>query len=121
MCKPVTALAVLHLVEEGKLDLNADANQYLKSWKTPVNEFTAQTKVTLRELLSHSAGMTVHGFAGYAAGESVPTLVQVLNGAAPANSPAIRVATVPGKAWKYSGGDRCVFLSPLSPFRVLIR
>jgi CubicO group peptidase (beta-lactamase class C family) len=102
--KPITALAVLHLVQEGKLDLDTDVNQYLKTWKVPENEFTAKTKVTLRELLTHSAGMTVHGFPGYASNEPVPTVVQVLNGEKPANTPAIRVDTTPGTKWRYSGG-----------------
>ena len=63
----------------------------LKSWKVPENEFTAKEKVTVRRLLSHSAGMTVHGFPGYAAGAPVPSLVQVLNGEKPANTDPIRV------------------------------
>src|SRR5579863_4970264 len=85
--KPVTAMAVLHLVESGKLNLDADVNQYLKIWKVPANAFTEKTKITLRELLSHTAGMTVHGFPGYASGSALPTLVQVLNGEKPANTP----------------------------------
>ena len=89
--KPVAAVAALRLVEAGKLDLDADVNRYLKTWKVPDNEFTAKTKVTLRELLTHTAGMTVHGFAGYASGAPVPTLVEVLNGEMPANSPAMRM------------------------------
>src|SRR5438876_8858011 len=80
---PVTAVAVLRLVEQGKLNLDVDVNQYLRSWKLPSNRFTEKKKVTLRELLSHTAGATVHGFAGYATGQKVPTLVQVLNGESP--------------------------------------
>jgi CubicO group peptidase (beta-lactamase class C family) len=102
--KPVTALAVLRLVQSGKLDLDTDVNQYLKSWKVPENEFTAKKNVTLRELLTHTAGTTVHGFPGYAAGAPVPALVQVLNGEKPANTEQIRVETVPGTNWSYSGG-----------------
>jgi CubicO group peptidase (beta-lactamase class C family) len=102
--KPVTAVAALRLVQSGKLDLDADVNRYLKTWKVPDNEFTAKTKVTLRELLTHTAGMTVHGFPGYASGAPVPTLLQVLNGEKPANSPAIRVDATPGSMWRYSGG-----------------
>jgi CubicO group peptidase (beta-lactamase class C family) len=102
--KPVTAMAVLHLVEEGKLDLDADVNQYLKTWKVPANTFTEKTKVTLRELLTHTAGMTVHGFPGYATDATRPTVVQVLNGEKPANTPAIVVDTIPGTNWRYSGG-----------------
>jgi CubicO group peptidase (beta-lactamase class C family) len=102
--KPVSALAVMQLVEAGKLNLDADVNDYLRSWKVPASELTSKEKVTLRRLLSHSAGMTVHGFAGYAAGEKVPTLVEVLNGTPPANSAPIRVDIVPGTQWRYSGG-----------------
>ena len=60
--------------------------------------------VTLRELLTHTGGTTVHGFPGYAAGEPVPTLVQVLDGEKPANTAAIRIETAPGTKWNYSGG-----------------
>lgn len=102
--KPVAALAALRLVEQGKLSLDEDVNAKLVSWKVPGNEFTKEQKVTLRRLLTHSAGLTVHGFPGYAAGAQVPTLVQVLNGEKPANTPAIRVDTVPGRLWRYSGG-----------------
>jgi CubicO group peptidase (beta-lactamase class C family) len=102
--KPVTALAVLQLAESGKLDLDAAVNQYLKTWKVPANSFTEKAKVTLRELITHTAGMTVHGFPGYASGAARPTEVQVLNGEKPANTPAIQVDTTPGTLWRYSGG-----------------
>lgn len=102
--KPVTALEVLHLVQTGRLALDADVNGYLKTWKIPTNGFTQRKAVTLRELLSHTAGVTVHGFAGYAAGEPLPTLPEILNGTPPANSPPIRVDRVPGTQWRYSGG-----------------
>jgi CubicO group peptidase (beta-lactamase class C family) len=102
--KPVAAMAILSLVQSGKLDLDTDVNQYLASWKLPASPLTDRTKVTLRHLLTHTGGVTVHGFPGYAAGETVPTLVQVLNGEKPANTPAIRVDTAPGTIWRYSGG-----------------
>jgi CubicO group peptidase (beta-lactamase class C family) len=102
--KPVAVMGALRLVQEGKLSLDADINSFLVSWKLPENEFTKTEKVTLRRIMSHSAGLTVHGFGGYGAGRPVPSLVQVLDGRAPANSPAIRVDTVPGTIWRYSGG-----------------
>ena len=64
--KSVAALGALHLVEEGKLSLDEDVNHRLKTWKVPENSFTREKKVTLRRLLSHTAGLTVHGFPGYA-------------------------------------------------------
>lgn len=102
--KPATAMAILHLVQSGKLDLDTDVNQYLTSWKIPPNQFTEKRAVTLRELLTHTAGVTEHGFLGYAAGRPLPTLVQVLNGEWPANTPPIVVDTEPGTKWNYSGG-----------------
>jgi CubicO group peptidase (beta-lactamase class C family) len=102
--KPVAAMVALHLVDEGKLSLDDDVNLKLRSWKLPENEFTKTRKVTLRRLLNHSAGLTVHGFAGYGAGERVPSLLDVLDGAKPANSAPIRVDITPGTQWRYSGG-----------------
>ena len=63
--KPVAAAGALALVEQGKLALDEDVNQKLKTWKVPDNGFTKTEKVTLRRLMSHTAGLTVHGFPGY--------------------------------------------------------
>jgi len=106
--KPVAGMAALSLVEEGLLSLDEDVNSQLKSWQLPQNRFTADSVVSLRRLLTHSAGLTVHGFRGYAAGEAVPTTIQVLNGEKPANSAAIVADTFPGSLWRYSGGGYTV-------------
>ena len=102
--KPVSAAAALHLVETGKLNLDEDVNRKLKSWHVPENEFTRDQKVTLRRILSHSAGLTVHGFPGYPVAEPIPTLIQILDGNKPANTAAIRVDMAPGTKERYSGG-----------------
>jgi CubicO group peptidase (beta-lactamase class C family) len=102
--KPVTALATLHYVEAGKFSLDENVNDKLVSWKVPENEFTKEQKVSLRRILSHSAGTTVHGFAGYAVGEKLPTIVQILNGEPPANNQPVRVDAIPGTKFNYSGG-----------------
>ena len=102
--KPLAAMAALKLVEQGKLSLGADTNSYLTSWKLPAAPVAAGKTITLRELLTHTAGITVHGFPGYATNDPVPTLVQVLNGERPANTPAIRSDAPPGEQWRYSGG-----------------
>jgi CubicO group peptidase (beta-lactamase class C family) len=106
--KPVSALAALRLVQDGKLSLDDNVNSKLRSWTVAENEFTKEQRVTLRRILSHNAGLTVHGFPGYGAGEPVPTMAQILNGETPANNPPIRVDTVPGTLWRYSGGGYVV-------------
>lgn len=81
----------------------------LVTWKVSDNEFTVKEKVTLRRLMSHSAGLTVHGFPGYASGvEPVPSVAQLLNGEKPANTAAVRVDYVPGTRSRYSGGGTTV-------------
>jgi len=106
--KPVAAVGAMTLVEQGKLNLDDDVDSYLKEWKVPENEFTKEQKVTLRRLLSHTAGLTVHGFPGYEAGTAVPTTMEVLDGKKPANTAAIRVDIVPGTQYRYSGGGYTV-------------
>src|SRR5207248_2344824 len=61
-----------------------------------------------RRILSHSAGTTVHGFSGYSVGSPLPTTLQILDGAKPATSPAVRVDTVPGATYRYSGGGMMI-------------
>jgi CubicO group peptidase (beta-lactamase class C family) len=106
--KPVSALGALRLVEVGKLALDEDVNARLTSWKVPENEFTRERKVTLRGILSHAAGLTVHGFPGYATDGPIPTLVQVLDGVKPSNTAPIRVDIPPGSEERYSGGGYTV-------------
>lgn len=106
--KPVAALAALKLVQDGKINLDRPANDYLKSWKIADNEFTRKTPVTLRQLLSHTAGTTQHGFWGYTPDHPRPTLVQVLSGSPPAQSRPIIVNAEPGKDFRYSGGGTIV-------------
>ena len=106
--KPIAAMGALLLVDRKKLSLDEDVNRSLRSWKVPENEHTAGNPVTLRRLLSHSAGLTVHGFPGYVIGRPVPTVVQVLDGEPPANTAAVRVDVTPGSRWRYSGGGYTV-------------
>lgn len=121
--KPVTAMAALKLVEEGKLTLDADINTVLASWKLTTAD-GAPAAASLRQLLSHTAGTSVSGFPGYAAGKPVPALLQVLDGAAPANTRAVRVDGPQG-SFRYSGGGYSVVQQALAdrsgrPFDALL-
>jgi CubicO group peptidase (beta-lactamase class C family) len=105
--KPVAVLAMLRLVDRGLLELDEDVNRRLTSWQVPpTGEW--QPVITLRQLASHSAGLTVHGFPGYRAGDEVPTPVQILDGARPSNVFGVRVELVPGTQFRYSGGGTVV-------------
>ena len=122
--KPVAAMGALKLVEEGKIGLDDNINAALTTWKLPENELTAEHPVTLRQLLSHSGGTTVHGFRGYAEGEPVPSITDILDGKG--NSPAVRVDLEPGKQMRYSGGGVTVMQLALTdvekaPFPEILR
>jgi CubicO group peptidase (beta-lactamase class C family) len=88
--------------------LHADINTYLKSWKFPYDSVSHGKKITLAQLLSHSAGLTVHGFPGYDRKDTIPSLPQVLNGKRPANTPAVRSQFEPGLRFQYSGGGTTI-------------
>ena len=102
--KAVTALVALRLVEQGKLGLDRDINDHLMRWKLPRHGKLASGGATLRQLLSHTAGTNVHGFPGYRAGAPLPTLSQILEGAPPSATEAVRTVMEPGAQWQYSGG-----------------
>jgi CubicO group peptidase (beta-lactamase class C family) len=102
--KPVTATAALQLVQRGKLGLDTDVNLALKRWKLPASAFTKDQPVTLRQLLSHTGGIAGGGFPGYSHGSPMPTLLQLLAGLPPANTPPVVSEARPGEQWSYSGG-----------------
>jgi CubicO group peptidase (beta-lactamase class C family) len=105
--KVVNAFAVMQLVQAGKLDLDTNVNRYLQSWQVPENDMTRKQPVTLRGILSHSAGLTVHGFGGVPYGKPVPRLLQIIKGEAEGYR-AVEVDIPPGSEQRYSGGGTCV-------------
>lgn len=106
--KSLNSVGVLKLVQEGKLDLHKDINSYLKSWKFPYDTVSKGKQITLASLLSHTAGLTIHGFPGYALGDSLPSVQQVLDGQKPANTEPVRSAMEPGLRVVYSGGGTTI-------------
>ncbi|MGB7101763.1 MAG: serine hydrolase domain-containing protein [Xanthobacteraceae bacterium] len=104
LSKLVTAVAALRLVERGALDLDRNVNDDLIEWRIPDSDLTRGHPVTLRGLLSMTAGIGVPGYLGYAPGEPLPNLTQILDGTPPANSQPVRVEAIPGSRYAYSGG-----------------
>ena len=107
LSKAVAAAVALTLVDSGTLPLNSPVNGRLGGWHLTSSSGTDAPPITLRQLLSHSAGITAPGFRGYAVGEPVPTLEEVLAGSGTVNSEPIRVEGEPGR-WRYSGGGYVV-------------
>jgi len=106
--KSLNAIGILKLVQDGKLDLYSDINNYLKSWKFPYDSLSKGKKITVANLLSHTAGLTVHGFPGYEKGDTIPTITQILDGQKPANTGAIRSMYEPSLKYEYSGGGTTI-------------
>ena len=106
--KSISAIGILKLVEDKKIDIDTDINQYLRSWKFPYDSVAKSKKITVRNLLNHSAGLSVSGFPGYFFTDSIPTIVQILDGKSPSKTPAVRSELEPGLQYQYSGGGICI-------------
>jgi|GEM_PF-411184 len=124
--KMVSTAGILRETEKGKIDLDADVRGYLKNWSIPENKLTKGTRISLRQLLSHTAGMSVHGFAGYAQDAALPTTIEILNGRTPSNSQPVVAQYAPGKRFSYSGGGYVIAQQALNdatgiPFAELMR
>ena len=101
--KPVFAFAVMRLVERGVLDIDKDISEYLTDYEVPTYD-NQKHKITLRQMLSHNAGLNLHGFFGYQQGQEIPTITQILNGEPPANHLKLKLAKKPETGHQYSGG-----------------
>ncbi|MBR9918593.1 beta-lactamase family protein [bacterium] len=100
LSKPMTAMAALHLVEEGKIKLNTDINTYLKGWKLPESEYTQDRKVNIADILAHRSGIKNDVHDGFRPDQSLPTLEEIFSGKTE-NEP-IEMEFVPGDKRRYS-------------------
>jgi CubicO group peptidase (beta-lactamase class C family) len=110
----IAAAAALHLVEKGTLDLDADVAAYLRTWMFPPPAPGSKNKITLRQLLTHSAGLSGRVFEGYSAQESFPSLTQVLSGAKPAKNAPVWTDFKPGSRARASESGYIVLEQILS-------
>lgn len=103
--KPVAAMASLRAVQDGRFTLDQDINTILKSWRLQPRPSSQGEIVTPRMLMSHTSGTDDgFGFPGYNPEAPRPSIVQILEGAPPANRGAVRVGRAPMTGYKYSGG-----------------
>lgn len=100
--KSVSAWGAMRLVDEGKIGLDAPVERYLSRWHLPSSSFPADG-VTLRRLLSHTAGLSVSGYRGWGPHDLIPSLEESLSGN-DNGAGAVSIVTMPGSGWAYSGG-----------------
>ncbi|MHA1454133.1 MAG: serine hydrolase domain-containing protein, partial [Promethearchaeota archaeon] len=82
--------------------MDKDVNTYFNDWKIPENDFTKDEKVTLRRLLTHTAGINrPDSMYSYDEG-TTPTLLNVLNGESPATNDPVKIEFIPGSKNQYS-------------------
>lgn len=106
--KSLNAVGILYLAQQGKLDLYQDINQYLVNWKFPYDTVSHGKKITTAQLLSHTAGLSVHGFPGYQRDSVIAVVTDILDGRAPSNTEAVRSLAEPGTGPRYSGGGTLI-------------
>ncbi len=108
LAKPATVLAALRMQQQGIVDFDKGIEAYLTTWHLPAGRQTSANPVTLRNLFTHTAGITPGGYDGYAPGAPIPTDQQTAGGEAPANSKKVEVLNAPGASLVYSGGGYTV-------------
>lgn len=106
--KSVNGMGVMILAQQNKLSLSTDVRHYLRTWIFPDNEFSTGKTITIKNLLSHTAGLSVHGFIGYSITDSIPTINQILDGVRPANNIPVKPIFPPGERFEYSGGGSAI-------------
>jgi CubicO group peptidase (beta-lactamase class C family) len=102
--KLVNAIGIMKLVEAGKLDLDQNINEILKGWQIPPSSEYPDAVITVRMILTHSAGLSNHGFDGYKSPEGLPTILDILNTAKGVQANPFKIIIEPGTTFKYSGG-----------------
>lgn len=101
--KVFSAWGFLQLTEKGYLKLDEPVDQYLTRWKLPESQYDV-SKVTLRRILSHTAGLSVHGYGGADQGTQLLSLEESLSGKTKRNGEWVTLISEPGTKWEYSGG-----------------
>lgn len=104
--KLVTAWGAMQLVAQGKVDLDTPINQYLKRWQIPQSDFDVK-KVTLRNILSHTSGLSLGPYTGWESRDKLSSIVDSLNGNNNGAGP-VELIHAPNTKWSYSGGGYSV-------------
>lgn len=107
--KTLTAWGVMRLVEQGRVELDAPVERYLRRWRLPDapsngDGSNAATGVTIRRLLSHSAGLNITEYLGYTPDTSLPAVEEVLSQGSGKTGPVCQVRPAGGRFAYTDGG-----------------
>jgi CubicO group peptidase (beta-lactamase class C family) len=105
LSKTATAWGVMRLVERGKVELDQPVDAYLRGWRLPASQFDAK-QVTIRRVLSHTAGISNHGYHGWDPASPLPPIIESLSGKT--GTGEVRVVLPPGTGFSYSGADYAI-------------
>ncbi|HEY3836360.1 MAG TPA: serine hydrolase [Bryobacteraceae bacterium] len=105
LSKTATAWGVMRLVERRKVELDRPVDDYLKGWRLPPSQFDAK-QVTIRRVLSHTAGISNHDYHGWDATSPLPPIIDSLSGKT--GTGKVRVVSPPGTGFRYSGADYAI-------------
>src|SRR5678816_449071 len=109
MTKPITSVAIMILVDEGKLKLDDEVAKYLPQWKDPlvISKFNeadasyetrpAKRPITIRHLLTHTSGI------GYGFASPMLTKIMQKTGKTELDLPLL---FDPGESWAYGASTR---------------
>lgn len=102
LSKPVTAWGGMLLVQRGKVTLDEPVDRRLTRWHLPTSNFD-NDGVTIRRILSHTAGLSVSGYSGRGVNDPSTTLEESLSGTNN-GAGALKLIAKPGSTYRYSGG-----------------
>ncbi|HYF81965.1 MAG TPA: serine hydrolase domain-containing protein [Clostridia bacterium] len=100
--KMVTAWGAMKLVDQGKINLDTPVEEYLTRWHLPKSQYNSEG-VTLRRILSHTAGLSLQGYAGAAPSKKLVSIEESLSGRT-YGAGDVRIIYEPGSRFQYSGG-----------------
>lgn len=102
LSKPIAAWTAMRLAERGDIALDRPVAEMLSPWPLAAGRFDHRA-ITLRHLLSHTAGTTLGGYQGWLDFNELPTLKQSLAGKTNGRG-AVELFATPGAKFQYSGG-----------------
>lgn len=102
LSKPIASWVTMRLAEQGRMQLDRPVAEMISPWPLAQNQFDYR-QITIRHLLSHTAGTTLGGYQGWLDYKELPTLEESLAGKTNGRG-AVELFAPVGAKFQYSGG-----------------